>query len=297
MVKQWLSYRVFRVTIESKDRAEYSDTLLGIAIIGWKLMENRPPLDEKRELVPWTFQQTIIGVLLTLVPWVALALWLASLNSSSGRRTSLSPQLDLANAIVVFIFSSLVEAAFLIAPLTIAIRVFRSYRHQWRHALHALGLRSFQVGRALSWVIILFVVIYAVNQAYEGLILAFHLHIQTNDQVLLQNAKYSPLTTYATLLASVVVAPFCEEVFFRGFVFMGLLRGMPLGWAIVLSALIFAIAHADPASFAVLFVIGLALAFLRWRTRSLWPGILLHLLNNAVGALLIILVMQGIIHG
>lgn len=259
-------------------------------------MENRFPLQEKKEQVPWTLQQTITGILLTLVPWIALALWLASFNSSAGRTTRLSPQLDLANALVIFIFSALVEGAFLIAPLVIAARVFAGYAHQWRHAVQSLGLRSFQVGRALSWVIILFVGVYAVNQAYASLILVFHLHIQTNDEVLLQSAKYAPLTTYATLLASVVVAPFCEEVFFRGFVFMGLLRNIPLGWAIVLSALIFAIAHADPGSFAVLFVIGLALAFLRWRTRSLWPGILLHLLNNAVGALLIVLVMHGIIH-
>ena len=259
-------------------------------------MDNRSPLEEKKELVPWTLQQTITGVLLTLVPWIALALWLASLNSGPGRTTALTPQFDLANAIVVFIFSSLVEAAFLIAPLTIAMRVFSGYVHRWRHVWQSLGLRSFQIGHALSWIVILFVGIYAVNQGYEALILAFHWHIQTNDQTLLQSAKYAPLTTYATLLASVVVAPFCEEVFFRGFVFMGLLRGMPLGWAIVLSALIFAIAHADPGSFAVLFVIGLALAFLRWRTRSLWPGILLHLLNNAVGALLIILAMNGVIH-
>src|SRR2546427_7906163 len=39
--------------------------------------------------------------------------------------------------------------------------------------------------------------------------------------------------------------------------------------------------------FAVLFIIGLALAFLRWRTKSLWPSIFLHFLNNGLGALLI----------
>jgi membrane protease YdiL (CAAX protease family) len=41
----------------------------------------------------------------------------------------------------------------------------------------------------------------------------------------------------------------------------------------------------------VLFVIGLALAFLRWRTRSIWPGMALHFLNNFVGALQIFLVL------
>ncbi|MFL5707338.1 MAG: type II CAAX prenyl endopeptidase Rce1 family protein [Ktedonobacteraceae bacterium] len=42
-------------------------------------------------------------------------------------------------------------------------------------------------------------------------------------------------------------------------------------------------------------MIGLALAFLRWRTNSIWPGILLHMLNNSLGAFTIILVMNGII--
>jgi membrane protease YdiL (CAAX protease family) len=118
------------------------------------------------------------------------------------------------------------------------------------------------------------------------------MQIQTNDQVILQQSKAAPLTTYATLIASVFVAPFCEEIFFRGFAFAGFLRSMSVGWAVFLSALVFAVAHADAGSFAVLFFIGIALAFLRWRTNSLWPSILLHLLNNGLGALLIILEMH-----
>src|SRR5258708_21288540 len=102
-------------------------------------------------------------------------------------------------------------------------------------------------------------------------ITALHLHVRTNDQVILENSRIAPITTYATLLVSVLIAPFCEEVFFRSFVFCGLLRGMSLVWSIIFSALIFGVAHADPASFAVLFFIGIALAYLRWRTHSIWP--------------------------
>jgi membrane protease YdiL (CAAX protease family) len=60
-----------------------------------------------------------------------------------------------------------------------------------------------------------------------------------------------------------------------------------------LSALIFAAAHFDPASFPVLFFIGLALAIARWRTRSIWPGIILHLLNNGLSAVLVVLALHG----
>jgi uncharacterized protein len=151
-----------------------------------------------------------------------------------------------------------------------------------------LGFKRFSLLRAAALIFIFILAIFLVNGAYEYLITALHLNIQVNDQVVLNEGKIAPITTYATLLAAVFIAPFCEEIFFRSFVFMGLLRDLPLGWAIVISALIFGVAHGDPSSFPVLFAIGLPLAYLRWYTRSIWPGMLLHMLNNGLSALLII---------
>ena len=161
---------------------------------------------------------------------------------------------------------------------------------------NALGFRRFDVSTALSWIFALFLAFLAINVCYQYILTTFHINLQTNDQYILQHSKDAPLTTYTTLVVSVLVAPFCEEIFFRSFVFMGLLRGMPLVAGVIFSALIFAVAHADVGSFAVLFFIGLALAFLRWRTRSIWPGMILHALNNGIGAILIVLTMQGGIH-
>jgi membrane protease YdiL (CAAX protease family) len=250
----------------------------------------------EEKFVPWTIQQTFVGVLLTLIPWLLLALGLSSLNTKTPGATTLSPTADLINAIFTFILASLVEGAFLIAPLYFAAHPFRSMAARWRRAFDALGFRRFHVSRALRWVIVLFLGILVLNFLYSMALgylnTRFHLQIHTNDQVILQQSRAAPRTTYATLLASVFVAPFCEEIFFRSFVFAGFLRAMSVGWAIFLSSLIFAVAHADAGSFAVLFFIGLALAFLRWRTNSIWPGMLLHALNNGLGALLIVAAMQ-----
>ncbi len=251
------------------------------------------------EQVPWTIQQTFLGIFFTLVPWITLAVVLGGVNASvrPARSTPLTTQQDLLNAIVTFVLSTLIEAAFLIGPFYFANRVFRTRPplQQRSLLLQSLGFRRFDVGTALGMIVALFLAFYAVNVLYQYLLTTFHLNLQTNDQFILQHSKDAPLTTYATLIASVLVAPFCEEIFFRSFVFMGLLRGMPLIAAIIFSALIFAVAHADFGSFAVLFFIGLALAFLRWRTRSIWPGVILHALNNGIGALLIVLTMRGII--
>ncbi len=254
-------------------------------------------VEQKLEQTPWTLHQTLIGLFFTLVPWMILALGLANLNSS-GKSTQLhhlSPQADLISAIITFLFSVLVEGAFLIAPLYFANRTVSAFGNHRHLVLNALGFRRFQWLSALSLIVLLFLAFYLVNDLYQYIITMFHLNLQTNDQVILQQSKEAPLTTYATLIASVLVAPICEETFFRGFVFAGFLNRMPVALAILLSSLLFAIAHADLGSFAVLFFIGLALAFVRWRTRSIWPGILLHLLNNGVGALVIVLIMTGVL--
>ncbi len=254
-------------------------------------------VEQKLEQTPWTLRQTLVGTALTLIPWIILALGLASLNSSgkTTQRHHLSPQADLISAIITFLFSVLVEAAFLIAPFYFANRTNPASGNHRRSVFNALGFRRFQWPATLGMIVLLFLAFYLVNGLYQYVITVFHLNLQTNDQAILQQSKDAPLTTYATLIASVLVAPICEETFFRGFVFAGFLHRMPVAVAIFLSSLLFAIAHADLGSFAVLFFIGLALAFVRWRTRSLWPGILLHLLNNGVGALVIVLVMTGVL--
>ncbi len=244
--------------------------------------------------VPWSIQQTFTGIFFTIVPWVLLSFALS--RGGSAPSVPLSSQADWTNAVVTFLFDVAIEATFLIAPYYFASRAFRTVKLRMPRILNALGFRRFHVGQALLLVVALFVGIYALNFIYQYLIDVLHLHLQTNDQVLLRQGKNAPITTYATLVVAVLVAPLCEEVFFRSFVFVGLRTGMPPGVSVVLSALIFAVAHADFGSFLVLLFIGLALAFVRLRTHSIWPGILLHMLNNGVSAVLLLLALQGVIN-
>jgi uncharacterized protein len=253
-------------------------------------------LKQQYEQVPWTIKQTFNGVFFTLVPWLLLtgALSLFNATTSSAPIVKLSPTADLINAVANFIFSTLVEGAFLIAPLIYAWRLTHPPVSPTHTMQEALGIRRFSLRQAIPLIIALFIGIIIVNEAYQFLITTFHLHIQTNDETLFERSRAEPITTYATLLVAVFVAPLCEELFFRSFTFMGLLRALPVGVAIVFSSLIFALAHGDPGSFPVLFFIGIALAYLRWQTRSYWPGVILHFLNNGFSALLLILAMHGI---
>lgn len=257
-------------------------------------IDKQPDTNTSEDVAPWTTQQTFFGTLITLIPWIVLTLLLSALNGSVNITQPLSFQADLTGAIITIIFTALIEGAFLIAPFYYANAAFRSITPHLRLALKALGFRHFRIANAILWVIVLLVIIiFCVNPLYSYLINVLHLNVQTNDQLLLQQSKVAPLSTYATLFAAVFIAPFCEEVFFRGFVFPGLRHSMSLVWAIIISSLLFGVAHADIGSFPVLFIIGLALGFLRWRTQSIWPCIILHMLNNGIAALIIVLAMQG----
>ena len=89
-------------------------------------------------------------------------------------------------------------------------------------------------------------------------------------------------TPVAVGLVATVLAPLAEEVFFRGFVFGALARkvGIPAGMA--LSSLLFAAGHMQPGVLVPTFVLGLMLAWLYWRTSSLWTTIFAHFAFNLV---------------
>jgi membrane protease YdiL (CAAX protease family) len=95
----------------------------------------------------------------------------------------------------------------------------------------------------------------------------------------------------ALLLLVAGVVPVVEELFFRGMLYPLLRERMPAFFAIVLNALLFALVHFIPVLIPGLFVVGLMLAYLRERSGSIWPGVLYHSLQNALGVLAISLVL------
>jgi CAAX protease family protein len=85
----------------------------------------------------------------------------------------------------------------------------------------------------------------------------------------------------ANFVVIAVVAPIVEELTFRG---LGYSLLEPFGrWtAIVVIGAVFAAQHGLVQGFLELMLFGSALAWLRWRTRSIYPCILLHSTFNAI---------------
>ena len=80
-----------------------------------------------------------------------------------------------------------------------------------------------------------------------------------------------------------LLAPLSEELVFRGAVLRALLQWNNRHWlCILISALLFALIHANPAQMPHAFLIGLLLGWLYYRTGSIIPGVVYHWVNNSV---------------
>lgn len=95
------------------------------------------------------------------------------------------------------------------------------------------------------------------------------------------------------LILVAVIAPIAEELFFRGMLYPVLRRRWSSQVAIVVNGLLFALIHFIPILIPGLFLVGIVLAWVRERSGSLIPCMLVHALQNTVVLFSIYAVMNG----
>ena len=92
-------------------------------------------------------------------------------------------------------------------------------------------------------------------------------------------------------LLIVVAAPLSEELFFRGFMFAGLRRRIPLWPAAIVSAAIWGALHLGGGNAGVaiqLAIFGVILAWLYERSGTLWAPVIAHAVNNSLAFVLLV---------
>ncbi len=97
--------------------------------------------------------------------------------------------------------------------------------------------------------------------------------------------RYPPVRL-GGILAIAVIGPVLEELLFRGAITKALLQQYSPTKAILLSALLFGVFHINPAQILPAFLIGILFAWTYYKTASLIPCILMHILNNSLSVFL-----------
>jgi len=160
--------------------------------------------------------------------------------------------------LALFFISSLVALVIAVAPMG------------WR-ALPALGFRP-----ARFWTIVLgavgaLIVSVAVSQLGEP---------EGVKQAL--DVARTPSLFVASLVVMALLAPLVEEMVFRGLLYGWVAGrwGSLIAW--IVSSILFAAAHIEPAHALLVLPLGLWFGWLRQRTDSLWPSLVAHIVNNGL---------------
>jgi len=84
-----------------------------------------------------------------------------------------------------------------------------------------------------------------------------------------------------SIITICILAPFLEEMLFRGIILRGFLNHYSSKKAIILSSLLFALFHLNFYQIPFAFVVGCYLGWLFYNSKSLWPCIFAHASFNA----------------
>jgi len=99
----------------------------------------------------------------------------------------------------------------------------------------------------------------------------------------------------------ITLAPLMEELFFRGFLYPVLVRGIGKSIAILCTAFCFALLHGSQLMFAwgpvlVIFLVGMILTMVRAYTNSVAAGLLIHITYNGTISILMFAATDGFRH-
>ena len=139
--------------------------------------------------------------------------------------------------------------------------------------------RSYIAGR--PWVTLLWVVFLALGTLLPSVYLddLLSLELPSSTETVLQGL----MSDRWGYLAVGILAPLVEEVVFRGAILRTLLKMFDHRWhwiSILISALIFGVAHGNLPQLVHATLVGLLLGWMYYRTDSIVPGVVFHWVNN-----------------
>ena len=169
--------------------------------------------------------------------------------------------------------------------LALLITVLLWVRFAHKQRARALGFKDFtpaNVGMGVAIGIAGLFVAGIISLVQAAIIQSFtHKTVEAPKQISLQHSPQM-ITIIILAVSVVLITPFAEEAFFRGFIFRRLAQRYRAGIAIATSAAIFALAHVIPLIMLPIFGLGVLLASIVRARKSIVPSILAHMTFNGI---------------
>ena len=230
------------------------------------------------ENTPWGVGEAVIIFIIAYIAASIVSLGIYAVLKSRYSATT--------TAFLLIFFSSVVLYTFLLGGTFYSVIV----RH--KSNVQSLGLRFAGSGKAVVWGFALGVPLFlaAITVAW----VSEKIFGPTNTDVISRSvtklSSVSPGLIALLVITLVLLAPVCEEIFFRGYLYPALRNRMNKTPAMVLNGLLFAAAHFELLGFLPRFLLGWGLCYIYERNRTLTGSITGHALYNGL-----ILLLSGIL--
>ncbi|MBU3103128.1 CPBP family intramembrane glutamic endopeptidase [Clostridium gasigenes] len=90
---------------------------------------------------------------------------------------------------------------------------------------------------------------------------------------------------FLTILVVGIVAPFAEELLFRGIIYKTLSKSMSIPAVIIIQGVLFGVYHMILVQAIYATLLGILFGYVTYKTKSLWPAIIMHMVNNTVSTI------------
>jgi membrane protease YdiL (CAAX protease family) len=187
-----------------------------------------------------------------------------------------------AHVLAVALLSAAITLASYALMLVPAVAMAVTARRSGVRFAEAVGLRRFRAGQTVGLAALLVAGGLAGTVAYASVAKALGVAVQGNAADLVKAFGAGPIEIAVVFVLVGFVAPFVEEITFRGIVFPSLRAAWGTAPALLVSGGIFGVVHLQPTIALPLALIGVALAAVFMRTRSLWSAVIAHCAFNTV---------------
>lgn len=167
--------------------------------------------------------------------------------------------------------------------LLIILGIFSAVRNSTKGIKELLGVAKkprinvvlYVVAGYFVYFFISFVCMMFIHYAVPGF------NIDENQEVGFDNLG-GQLEFVMAFLALVILAPLVEEAIFRGFLFTRLRQHLQFWWTALIVSLVFGLVHLQWNVGVDVFALSLVLCYAREKTGSIWAGVGIHIIKNAI---------------
>ena len=95
------------------------------------------------------------------------------------------------------------------------------------------------------------------------------------------------------LLTVGIIVPFAEEFLFRGVLYSTLNKRISIKWTIIIQGVLFGIYHGNLIQGAYATLLGILFGYVTYKTKSLWPAVIMHMVNNTIATIIPYIVSEN----